>query len=98
VRLSSAPPDLFVLWDEYDKGLGGQKAARDFTPTEKGANKHNYSHRRVFWAKVDQMIESRGLSSDVAIDIIQAAYGRNNSVTSILNQMKQDRMNKVDRV
>jgi hypothetical protein len=86
------------LWDEYDKGLGGQKAARDYKPTEKGANKHNYSHRRVFWAKVDQMIESRGLSLVVAIDIIQAANGKNNSVTAVLNQMKQDRMNKVDRV
>ena len=34
--LSKAPRDLYRLWDEYEFGLYGRKAARRFTPEERG--------------------------------------------------------------
>ena len=90
VKLSGSPPDLFVLWDEYEKGVGGHKPARDYTPAERGANnKHNYSHRKVFWDAVKRLIE-RGNTFDTAIDRILAVYGRAKSVKAILNAMKGD--------
>ena len=53
VKLSRSPPSLVVLWNEYEKGLGGQKAAKFYTEKERGANKHTYSRRKVFWDAVE---------------------------------------------
>ena len=41
--LSKSPQDLFVLWDEYQFGLGGRKPARLFTIAEKGKVSSIYS-------------------------------------------------------
>jgi len=35
--LSCAPKTLNVLWDEWEVGIGGHKATKDFTPREHGA-------------------------------------------------------------
>ncbi|KAL3772556.1 hypothetical protein ACHAWU_006754 [Discostella pseudostelligera] len=96
VKLSSRPPNLFVLWDEYEHGLSNQKPARDFTAAERGANKHNYSRRHVFWEAVEHLI-ARGHTSDTAIDRIQDIYGRGKSVTAVLNEMKRDRARSIVR-
>eukprot|EP00957_Ditylum_brightwellii_P188464 14347729-Ditylum_brightwellii.AAC.1 len=32
--LSKCPRDLHVLWHEYKFGIGGQKPAKDFSPSE----------------------------------------------------------------
>ena len=96
VKLSRSPPDLFVLWDEYEKGVGNSKPARDYTPAERGANKHNYSHRKVFWDAVERLIE-RGHTSETAIDRILSVYGRGNSVTAILKAMSGDRTRNIVR-
>jgi hypothetical protein len=42
-KLSKQPRDLFVLWREFDVGLDGGKAVRDFTSSERGANWYVYS-------------------------------------------------------
>jgi hypothetical protein len=34
--LSSRPKDLYVLWKEYEFGIGGRKASKDFTYRERG--------------------------------------------------------------
>jgi hypothetical protein len=41
--LLKQPRDLYVLWREFDVGLDGGKAARDFTISERGANWIVYS-------------------------------------------------------
>ena len=97
VRLSKCPRDLWVLWKEWEQGLGGGKPAKAFTQTERGANKFSFSRRRVFWDLVEGMLR-RGQSSDVAIDNIYRVYGWNNSVTKILNEMKRDRKRGATRV
>ena len=88
--LSSAPRTLHTLWEEYTTGLGVAKAAKDFTSMERGAVKHKYTRRKVFWDSISRMINS-GLSADVAIDQIYVAYGKRNPVSKILKDMAKDR-------
>ncbi len=90
-KLTKSPSDLFVLWREYDQGLDGGKAAKDYTAVECGRNKHTYLRRRVFWDAVVKLM-ARGYMADSAIDRISGAYGRRLSVTQVINQMKKDRM------
>ena len=57
VKLLKKPRDLFVLWREYEQGLDGQKAARDYSHTERGGvNKDNYARRKVFWNAVESLM------------------------------------------
>ncbi len=96
-QLSRYPKDLYTLWNEYEFGLGGQKAAKDFMGQERGANKFTYSKRKVFWDGVTKLIQ-RGYSSDTAIDKVYSVYGMANSVSTILKAMREDRMNKVEKL
>ena len=88
--LSSTPRTLYVLWEEYSRVLNGAKAAKDFTAEQRGAVKHKYCRRKVFWDCVTRLVNS-GLSADVTIDQIYTAYGRRNIVTNILREMSKDR-------
>ena len=45
-----------MLWDEYEKRLGDNKAAKDFTEHERGAVKYNYYRRKVFWEVVEGLM------------------------------------------
>jgi regulator of replication initiation timing len=47
--LSPNPKNLFILWQEYEIGLGGRKAAKLFTREERGRVKHKYSRQKVVW-------------------------------------------------
>ena len=49
--LSDAPPNLYVLWDEYKKGIGHNLPAKQFTISEKNnlKIKYTYSNRKLFW-------------------------------------------------
>ncbi|ETI38353.1 hypothetical protein F442_15696 [Phytophthora nicotianae P10297] len=48
-RFSKRPKDLYELWHEYQFGISGLKAAKEFTPAERGANKFAYSRRKPIW-------------------------------------------------
>ena len=98
VKLSKKPRDLFVLWREYEQGLDGQKAARDYTRTERGGdNKDNYARWEVFWNAVESLMV-RGHTSDSAIDRIQCTYGRDSSVTQVINGLKKDKVRGVTQI
>ena len=97
VRLSKCPRDLFVLWREWEQGISGAKPAKQFTNTERGANKFTFLRRRVFWDCVEEMVR-RGQTSDVAIDSIYRVYGWSKSVTKILCEMGKDKRSGVRRV
>ncbi|ETK73968.1 hypothetical protein L915_19155 [Phytophthora nicotianae] len=90
VRLSKRPKDLYELWGEYEFGLNGVKAAREYTAAERGANKFAYSRRKIFWDVVATMVRA-GYSSDVAVDRIYAIFGRQLPVTSILLALRRDK-------
>ena len=84
------PRDLYQLWNEYTQGLNGNKPASQFTAAERGRFKHKYTRRRVFWDHVAKLINS-GLTVNVSIDRIYQVYGRNKSVTYIINKLRIDR-------
>ena len=89
--LSPRPPNLHVLWEEFVRGVGPNKAARDFTPRERGRVKQQYSHRRVFWDVVDRMLRrDPGLTAAAAIDTIYGIYGQGLPVTRIIRRIKDD--------
>jgi len=97
VKLSKRPPDLHVLWREYEFGLkDGQKPAREYTSIERGANKVSYCRRKKFWDLVDLLIR-RGSDSDTAIDRIYGVYGKSSTVTKILNELAKDSVNGINR-
>ena len=88
-KLSRCPRSLYDLWKEYEVGLGGCKAAKDFTRAERGDNRHVYSKRNHVWKLIGGMVRA-GHSSDVAIDKIYDVYGHNTSVTDIIKRIIQD--------
>ena len=47
--LSNCPRSLFELWQEYEFGLQGWKAAKRFTSRERGRVKYKYHRRKVVW-------------------------------------------------
>ena len=73
--LSPNPKNLFDLWQEYQIGIGGRKAAKHFSQSERGSKtKHKYLRRKVIWLMVQGMVKL-GMTADSAIDQIYAIYG-----------------------
>ena len=69
-------------------GLGGRKAAKDFTPQERGRCKHRFCQRKPFWLLIGKMV-SEGYTANVAIDKVYDVYGGNGSITNILSEIKK---------
>ena len=90
-NLSKCPKNLFVLWAEFESGVGGNKPARLFTASERGKVKFMYCRRNIVWDAIDNLVK-RGLSSDVAIDrIYNECGGPNTKVNDVIAQLKQFR-------
>ena len=90
--LSPNPRTLYLLWGEWENGIGGRKPARDFNSQERGRVKYTFHRQKVFWDKVSEMVRA-GWHAMNAIDRIYEVYGRRTSVTSIINRMRSDRRN-----
>ena len=90
--LSGSPKDLWALWDEYEFGVGGRKAAKKFTFHERGKNKYKYHRRKVVWDCIAKLIRA-GHSYHSAIIEIYRVYGRDSTVTEVINKMRVDRKN-----
>ena len=86
--LSRCPRNLYVLWQEYEFGLGGRKPARQFTSAERGRVKFKYSRRKIIWGAIDRMVRG-GATAQVAIDRIYEVYGRLN-VSAMATAMRED--------
>ena len=86
--LSKCPRNLYVLWQEYQFGLGGRKPARLFTSVERGRVKFKYSRRKIIWSAIDRMVRS-GDTAQVAIDRIYEVYGRL-TVSAMAVAMRED--------
>jgi hypothetical protein len=89
--LHKYPRTLAALWDEWENGIGGRKAARDFTRAERGRNKYKYSRRLVVWKCMQRLLE-RGATVSTAIRRITSVYGEV-SVTKTINMMRRDERN-----
>ena len=90
--LTTCPRSLFVIWQEYEFGVGGRKAAKTFSARERGRVKFKYSLRNYFWSLMKQMI-LQGYSHTSAIDKIYSVYGNNLSATQILHEIRKDSKN-----
>ena len=90
VQLSKRPKDLYSLWTEYTHGLGGLKAARDFSSAERGIVKQKYYRRKTFWDVIAKHVDA-GYTAPTAVDLVYQVYGRNKSVTMVINKMLEDR-------
>ena len=86
--LSKRPRTLHVLWQEYEFGIAGKKAAKLFTVAERGRNKHAFCLRKPFWELVVSMI-CHGYTNTTAVDKIYEVYG-NKSVVHTLRLIKKD--------
>ena len=80
---------MYVLWQEYEFGVGGKKAAKLFNARERGKNKFAFSLRKPFWDLVVCMI-FHGYNHNTAIDKIYEAYG-SKPVVKILRQIRTDK-------
>ena len=88
--LCTRPRTLFVLWQEYEFGIAGKKAAKLFTPRERGRSKYAYSLRKSFWDLVVSMI-SHGYNHNTAIDKIYKVDG-NILVIKVLRLIQRDKI------
>ena len=74
--LSPRPEDLYVLWDEYTKGIGGRVPERNFTTNQKGKFRFVYSRLKVFWDCISNLVGANH-SHITAIDMVYTKYGHN---------------------
>ncbi|KAI2492284.1 hypothetical protein MHU86_22256 [Fragilaria crotonensis] len=88
--LMPTPRSLHDLWQEYQHGVGGRKAARLFSHSERGRSKHRYHRRKIVWDLIAGLV-MQGHTADAGIDRIYAVYGGQTSVTNIINGLKRDR-------
>lgn len=90
--LSEAPKSLHVLWDEYEKGIGHNLPAKEFTIAEKNnlktKVKFTYSNRKVFWEFLEKMV-NRGHDAKRATEMVIAAYNYQ-PVSRIIQQLRWD--------
>ena len=54
--LVRSPRMLHQLWDEYIKGIGNNKPAKDFTRLERGRHKLVYCCRKIVWDVVANLV------------------------------------------
>ena len=88
--LSSCPRTLYVLWQEWEVGIGGRKAARLFTARERGRVKYSYHRRKVVWDAIQHQVYV-GHTAERAIDRIYNLYGVGSTVTTIINHLRRAR-------
>jgi hypothetical protein len=91
--LSPLPRTLYDLWVEYTTGIGGRKAARDFTALERGRNKYCFYRRKHVWDIVSNLVNA-GVNYRVAVDRIYNHYGANKSVTKVIKDIMADKQNR----
>ena len=85
-NLVNCPANLYTLWNEYEVGVGGNKAAKEFTAAERGRVKSKYCRRKKFWVAMERLIGA-GADSNTAIRRIYEVYGNNSKVSYVLKEM-----------
>ena len=88
--LMPTPRSLHDLWQEYEFGVGGRKAAKLFSYSERGRSKHKFHRRKIVWDLISGLVR-QGHTADSGIDRIYAVYGGQTSVSNIINGLKRDK-------
>ena len=94
-KLAPNVRDLMVLWNEWEFGIGGRKAAKDWTAQERGGGgdkkvKQMYHRRKNIW-RVQLLLVNKGRSIHSANALIERTYGPQLSLTGISQAIAQDR-------
>ena len=89
-KLVRNPKSLYILWNEYEFGIGGRRPAKSFSKEERGMDRYNYYKRNIFWSLVVEMVQ-RGRSANESIDKIYQVYGYKSSVTQIIKKLQEDK-------
>ena len=87
--LHPSPRTLQLLWQEWMEGIGGRKAAKDFTRVERGQCKYKYSRRKIVWDLILAQVNANRMATNV-INQIYSHYG-GLSVTAIINRIRKDK-------
>ena len=82
--------NLHELWKEWEFGLSGYKATKDFTLAERRAERSKYSRRNVFWQIISNMVR-KGYSAQLATDLVYDHYGGTTTITVILERHIRDK-------
>jgi hypothetical protein len=92
-ELTANPKDLITLWEEYQNGVGHRKAARLFTPSERGRAhiKHKYHRRKIVWDVLSLLVNAN-VHFEEACERIYTAYP-GKSLTAITSSIKKDKKN-----
>ena len=77
-------------------GVNGGKPVRDYSPSERGANRYAYSQRKKNWNVICSLM-TKGYTADTAIDKVYEVYGKSKSVTAILDAMIADKQARIER-
>lgn len=82
---------LGLLWTEWTHGLNGAKAAKDFTPQERGAkeNTSRFSRRLPIWKLMSVLVNAGVLVPEI-IRRLHNVYGPNTSLLKIGSNIKAD--------
>ncbi len=97
LRLSKRPRVLYVLWMEFEVGLDEGKLARDYTPSERGANWYAYSQCKNYWDAVGSLL-TKGYSISLAINRVYEANGKNYFGMTILDAIIIDKHMNISRI
>ena len=89
--LSKCPRNLHDLWKEWTDGLEGNKPASQLKASERGGKtRYVYFNRKFVWDIIKKFTD-KNISHLTAIDCIEAAYGRNKSVTHYIACLRRDK-------
>ena len=89
--LSKCPRSLHELWREWTDGLDGNKPASQLKTSERGGKaRFVYFNRKFVWDVIKKFTD-KNISHLTAIDSIEAAYGRNKSITHYITCLKRDK-------
>jgi len=94
-KLAPNIKDLMVLWGEYEHGIAGRKAAKDWTREERGGGgdkkvKQTFYRRNCIW-KMQRHLINKGKSIHAANAVIATTYGSGTSITNISASIVRDR-------
>ena len=83
---------LYILWNEYEFGIGGHTPIQRFSKEGRGMDRYNYYKRNIFWSFMVEMVQ-KGRPANEAIDKIlyQAYYGYKTSVTQIIKKLQDEK-------
>jgi len=92
-ELSKNPRSLMGLWNEYEFGIDGRKAAKTWNAREinnGGKVKQKYWRRNQVWMVMARLVRG-GRTAELAAIEIQKVYGFQMSVTKIIDSLIKDK-------